>query len=363
MKLKSIDILNFQSHAKTSIELDPGVNVIVGPSDVGKSSIMRAINWIITNKPSGESLRSNWGGDTEVHLDFEDGQIARIRSNKFNGYVLGMHDAFKGFGQTVPEEIAAFLNLGEANCQFQFDSPFMLSWTSGDRGRYLNKLVDLDITDETIKKLKYAKMNNGLAISTSLKDIAELEDKLEDYHDLDKMENRVEWIEVLHKAFEEVEGQRILLGVKVDSFVSLNEFIDRNKDIKSMHVHVNEIIFMHGALTETQNHMINLLDIKSGLQTIAQTTESLKDTPILKRKVQHLGQRIEALNQISTEVSRLIHYVDELTSLKEVISERTHHLAISRKAFNDLMPETCPLCGRSNCDEMSTVRKRGSRKR
>ena len=41
--IKSVGIVNFQSHEETAIEFSPGLNVIAGGSDAGKSSILRAI--------------------------------------------------------------------------------------------------------------------------------------------------------------------------------------------------------------------------------------------------------------------------------------------------------------------------------
>ena len=39
VKIKKIDLINFQSHKFTSLDFADGLNVIVGPSDNGKTSI------------------------------------------------------------------------------------------------------------------------------------------------------------------------------------------------------------------------------------------------------------------------------------------------------------------------------------
>ena len=42
--LKTVILENFQSHKHTSIEFNEGLNVILGPSDSGKSAIIRELN-------------------------------------------------------------------------------------------------------------------------------------------------------------------------------------------------------------------------------------------------------------------------------------------------------------------------------
>ena len=54
--IKKIIIDNFQSHEHTEIEFGPGLNVIVGPSDYGKSAVVRALRWVLYNEPRGAVL-------------------------------------------------------------------------------------------------------------------------------------------------------------------------------------------------------------------------------------------------------------------------------------------------------------------
>jgi len=70
--IKQLTIKNFQSHKKTKLEFSDGVNIIIGQSDSGKTAIIRALNWVVNNKPSGDSFRSHWGGDTNVEITMED---------------------------------------------------------------------------------------------------------------------------------------------------------------------------------------------------------------------------------------------------------------------------------------------------
>ena len=80
--LKSLKIRNFESHRNTQLNFHPGVNVIVGESDQGKTAILRALEWVLFNRPLGEDIKSNWLEDinTYVQVEFDDGILKRKRT-------------------------------------------------------------------------------------------------------------------------------------------------------------------------------------------------------------------------------------------------------------------------------------------
>jgi len=43
MQIQSVQLVNFRNHARTSIELDPGINVLVGENAQGKTNLLEAI--------------------------------------------------------------------------------------------------------------------------------------------------------------------------------------------------------------------------------------------------------------------------------------------------------------------------------
>ncbi len=54
--IKELHIREFQSHEATALQFHPGLNVLVGPSDSGKSAIVRALRWCLHNEPRGEAF-------------------------------------------------------------------------------------------------------------------------------------------------------------------------------------------------------------------------------------------------------------------------------------------------------------------
>ena len=149
--IEVLKLKNFQSHEKSSLEFCGGVNCIVGSSDSGKTALLRALNWVINNRPTGDSFRSHWGGDTVVDIMLDEQLIRRERTKKTNLYLIDSaydpKEEFKAFGTDVPEEVTKVLNFSSLNFQNQMDAPFLLSSGAGEVVRYLNQVVDLDVID------------------------------------------------------------------------------------------------------------------------------------------------------------------------------------------------------------------------
>lgn len=150
--IQGLDIQGFQAHQDLSIEFDPGVTTIIGPSDAGKSSIIRALRWVLLNEPSGDAF-VNWDlGECKVSLKIDDESVTRTRTQSENSYDLNVKE-FRAFGQSVPDEISALLRVDDVNFQGQYDSPFWLDESSGEVSRHLNRIVGLSIIDRVFSRL------------------------------------------------------------------------------------------------------------------------------------------------------------------------------------------------------------------
>lgn len=150
--LKSLSITNFMSHKHSKLEFCPGMNVIVGPTDQGKSAVMSAILWAMQNKPSGDVFRSDWGGNTEVSLEIDDFTLTRKKTQGTNSYYLN-EQQFTGFGTNVPSIIEEALKISDINIHHQGQPPFLISEPSGRLAQYLNDLVGLNQLDNLISIL------------------------------------------------------------------------------------------------------------------------------------------------------------------------------------------------------------------
>ena len=210
--INSLQIKNFQSHKNTKLEFSEGVNVILGPSDSGKSAVMKALKWAINNRPSGDKICSWWGGETEVKILTDEGIITR-KKDKSDEYRLGdplgeyKDLIFKAFGLTVPEEISSTLNISEVNIQNQADAHFLISKTPGEVAAHFNKVARLDKIDIATNNVNswLSHLRNdigsvavkGRASFGLVKQLADAKEGLEKFAYLQKMEIDLEVLEEL----------------------------------------------------------------------------------------------------------------------------------------------------------------------
>lgn len=153
--LERLDLLNFQSHHKLSIAFDEThVTTIVGPTDVGKTAIIRSLWWLLFNDPSGLTGIRTWDEETVQVIGWFDGhKIIRKRSDSQNIYKIDKK-VYKAFGRSVPGAITHVTNVRPESFQHQLDGPFWISLTAGQAAQALNEIVDLSVIDRSLRSVQ-----------------------------------------------------------------------------------------------------------------------------------------------------------------------------------------------------------------
>lgn len=308
--INSISLSNFQSHEHSELEFDKGVNTIIGPSDSGKTAIIRALRWLVWNRPSGEAFRSNWGGDTvvilsigPVHPDVGLTEIYRCRSDSENIYgigaeVLGITDKYKAIKTDVPEEIQNVLNINDVNLQMQLSRPFLLDDSPGDVAKHFNRVAHLDTIDIGMQNVQKELRKLESDISAGNVHITELEDDLEQYSHLEELEGRIVVLESLEQQRNGLAKDRAVLATLIRDLQETEAEIEQ-------HAH---IIKAEGAV----NAVLKLYD---------------------QREVLEAQQ--DALNNI----------INELDEIETESMETGGYLLHLEEEFEKKFPSVCPLCG------------------
>jgi DNA repair exonuclease SbcCD ATPase subunit len=156
MILKKLRVLNYQSHRDSELTFSPGVNIILGDPQSGKSALLRAFMWLATNRPLGARLRSTFAGkgeDTVVSAEFGDHAVTHTRGPGGSTYYVD-GESFKGFGDGMPETVLKALNLNELNVQPQLEPFFLITSSPQEIARAINRITRLEkVDDEWMPKL------------------------------------------------------------------------------------------------------------------------------------------------------------------------------------------------------------------
>jgi len=195
-----LDIKNFQSHKKTTLDFVPGINVIVGTSDTGKSAIARALKWVCKNKPSGFRFHSDFteDPDTEVILTADDTTVGLHKDSKGATYTVD-DETFKGISQSIPDVVEQKLNLSDLNFAYQQEMSYLILDSPGLVGKELNKITKLERVDEWVT-LCTSKINGENRDIKLLKD-----QKIELSQELDELGD----VEALSREFTKVENKSV----------------------------------------------------------------------------------------------------------------------------------------------------------
>jgi DNA repair exonuclease SbcCD ATPase subunit len=194
--IKQLKLIRFRSHDDATLNFTPGVNVIVGDSDSGKSNIVRGLRWQRFNRPSGFSMRSHWakGSEaTEVTTALSEGVgVTRFRNNTKNEYRLStLSEPLEAVRTDVPSPVCDVLRMDDVNMQRQGDKPYLLDESPPEVARILNAIAGLDGIDEAHTRIAgKIKENQDTTRALSLR-TSELENQLIAFEGVDDLQERI----------------------------------------------------------------------------------------------------------------------------------------------------------------------------
>jgi DNA repair protein SbcC/Rad50 len=342
--INTLKINNFQSHENSLLEFDPGVNIIIGKSDSGKTAILRALKWLITNKPSGDSFRSSWGGKTEIGISTHEGnKVARIKDKGVNSYWLDDME-FNAFGAGVPEEITKALNVNEINLQAQFDQPFLLTSSPGEVAAHFNKIANIDQIDISMKLVQSWIRGIEQEMSGRKTGLEEFEESLLAYAHLEKFEIELEVLEEQEGQYQQSIRSQSKLNSQILSIEGLQEDKEEFEAIVEMEKEVDSILEKYEDL-EAKITQLSILTINLNLiNSTIENTQYWEDLVVLGKPV---GKLLAQFNELAERESK---YQNLYTLRKEtediVITEGWQRIEMKKleKKLKDNMPEVCPLC-------------------
>ena len=288
--LEKLTLKNFQIHSEFALEFDSLVTTIIGPTDAGKSSIVRALQWICTNYPQGDEFISEGTEMAIGTLRIDGHEITRERG-KQNLYKLD-GKVYKSFGMEVPVDISTLINVSSINFQDQITMPFWFCLPPAQVGRELNQIVNLDLID-------------SVAQTISL--------------ELRKCKSHVEFtMDRLEKA-----------RTDRDQLVWVKEADEELRQLEQLY-------------TAHSNSLQNVSRIDSALSDARKLSQKLEGALNAKVDALELMQGLENFMQLHEGAKRL----EQLCSEVRKLEEQCQNIAMSKADLEEKLSQikTCPLC-------------------
>jgi exonuclease SbcC len=341
-------LVNFQKHKDLQLELDT-INVITGATDSGKTSVLRALLWALTNNAAGANVCNYEANNCRVELDVDDHTIVRDWDKTTKAYILDGRE-FLAFRTTVHKPIAELLHISDINIQERRDPPFMVYYTASDCANQFSEMLELTEIDGVIRNSNKAVKGKDADVSKIKSSIKDTERALRRKSDLDKA---LEELNDIHKRRKEYiatsDNLKRLRGV-LERYTEAEAVLAKYKAVPEAVQALQLLYDSYNKYTESTNKL------NSMKQLMADRTHALRevrkystvnDALNALSKLSDLGESVKSENAKLKMLQGLLATYKEATHKVSVWDERCTQLTME---YNIAMPEVCPLCGSTqNC--------------
>ncbi len=369
MYISKIVLENFQGFERGEFNLSPNLNILVGVSNVGKSSVARALSLVLYNQWDKSWVR--YGAKfCRITLETSTGVVVvREKGDKVNRYILRFpgvpEQLFESFGTSTPEQIQQALKIHEVqidttdklnlNLAGQMDALFLLSQTGSYRAKVLGKLSGATYLDHAIREL-----NKDKRRITAEKDAKDLETG-----ELKGQVDKFGALESFSEVISNLEARLVSLAAAEQRVEQIRSLLERIKALRDSwtreHAKAEILSAFDLSLIEQLPPKVNKI---KAISLLLGKIASFKQTFLKENKLNELLNVIDlsGISRLAEKVANFrarekvaIHLMEQtnmvaLTTLDLKQAEREH--AETAKEYTDMLRDAgvCPICNRSTED-------------
>jgi DNA repair exonuclease SbcCD ATPase subunit len=315
-------IENFQDHKRAEISLESGINVIVGSSDVGKSAILRAINWVFHNLPKGDSYINKKADEARVTIWFSDGTVvSRVKGSKRNAVYVHKADGteleFEKIGHDLPSEALEALGNppmdsehGPISYADQMGKLFLVDLSPTDLPRTISELTGIDDFEKAAQLL-------GKRSRQAERQAKESQERLDQYAiDLQQYDGLDEKLEILAG----LENQSKEIASDFTTINDVSGLISRY-DIAMNTVRNTEVRLEHAkAILNYKDDVETLQDIKDDIEGADRLyndyIRNVERENVIEKKIKRLhGMASDTIDSAVSECVCLVNQISDISAL------------------------------------------------
>jgi len=348
MYITELKVKGFGLHVEKTIQFKPGVNVIVGESESGKSTLIRALALAIENSPrGGEKLYQSDDTDEPLFIQIKTSDDNTVKRTK-NKYYLNRSKPMKAFGSSVPAPIKEIFNFKEINWQRQFtDKPFLLFNTGGAAAKDLNKVTGLQDQEALITEIKESISDRKSNIKRVLKNNEEHKQTIERLKNVVRFKMKCHWILNKNQESNEMGGKIKSLRIILDELTIVRRKYMLNQNvIDKFSVQVGKIVKGKGVIKVYDDRINELGNLVSQLERIPKFDNKI----ILEHgtALQKVAVKNQDSKEINDKINQLYTLIRKVEGLKSLYRKADKEVSEINKELNAVFTEIgyCPLCNR-----------------
>lgn len=360
MKILEVTVEGYQSHVQSTFSLSPNLTVITGPSDAGKTAIIRALRWMAFNEPTGEAflhtIRNPDGSVKEaatqvkVSVTFDNG--VTITKTRRKGKTTYTHSLYPESWEKaeIPPEIKEALGLVKQsygdfetclNFAFQLDAPFLLSETASTGAKVLGKLAGTEVVDKSISEVNKKTHQTRTEVSYQDKQIGEIDVSLTEYFELDNQEAQLKQAEEAFTKLQEAKKKhddlvalmsaygtnterRIALFDKVEGLayvVVASATLSQVEHDEEKREKLEALQDNFWKAVASQNEPLRVIRETRSVEDLQEQLTAVEDDEKRLLLLQSAAKRLEEGNATIYKVSRTIVDLDQAIGLKFLLEE------------------------------------------
>lgn len=350
--LTDIEITGFQGHKDSTLSLGPGVNVIIGESDSGKSSVVRLLAWIFKNRPKGDGFRNTGLGKKDLvsgSVAFDDDSwIVRSKGGKTNQYEIES-GVMKALRTDVPQEVSAISKIQDVNIQSQHPSEqyFMLTENPGQVAKQFNKVVGLTIMDDTLIKINGNVRNTKHKVDSVNESIDSHKKKIKD----------LVWTEDASVMLNQLVKDELAINAKIKKSDQLYNIVEEYKvmqqeykKLKGLSHARKDLLVLSDSFGKITDKEKSLNVLVHSVKVLTQLESKLVSTTTLKKAVKLLPalflqeNAVELALDLKRDLQKIVNQI--ITCDKQAIPIEKERLRLAKR-WESYSGKPCPICGGS----------------
>lgn len=299
-----VTLTNFQSHAQTVMEIRSGFVCAIGPTNAGKSSIVRALRWALYDSLRGSRFIRAGQSSVSVAVRFDDGVEIERSKGKANRYRVNT-TWFDTIGVGVPPEVVKATNVPvlqidkdtttELHVAMQLKAPLMVMDTDSAKAKFLNVLTGGHVIDASVRETNRLTRELEVQKKKLQDDLAHNQAEVVKYPNLEEREQRLQKVAKLLQELNMVNASKQKLETMKQSLAKIR--------------HAKELIDLAYRKLRDKEGIINTLVTQlESLQTRLEAIQKIRQLRTQRIGVEH--QKLSAIAELDQLQQQLLSMPD-----------------------------------------------------